>query len=898
MAYVIDDDENRTQEILARLEELEIQTFSSQVVGRNESTRNTGIESGDVAAVNPYPQWIPIRDYGTLGNLTLLIDQTRVDGHIAKMTINGDIDFAFEFPPPESIFEIQVGKMMQFIVDATIDAVGGYTINLPASVVPSGIEIDNTANARTVLRFTTTDRGTTYLAETLGGSPTTIPAGTAQFQHLEWNGTAWINQQQLAFGTLHADAGQLQFTNNQIGLAWRDNADTENLEMKVTDGNVFDFTYGKESALGMQLRSQNDIDPDNTLNFFIGSGIDNLALIESSTPFLNFGAGGATRLFLDTSTVTKLILKVPDVSTASADFNVVSNDTGTGNESLGLAMGFGTSGVALIESSTAFLNIGAGGVSRLFLDVSSITKLNLESPDNVTATANFNIISKHTSQDDNVLGLTIGSGTGAIGLIDNSTPNLNIATAGLTRIVVSVTGIEMQNNDIVALNALGFTDGGGQIAGSTTNINFVHNTGFRFTANAENILDITDSGLTILGTNNIALGNNNITGVNQLAFNESGQTITDSTSGIIYSVPDTQDTHTFVIDGNAPVTMEKFFLNLSNTRIQMTQALDPGFPVAGDIFVYAKESGGLAALFYRQSNGTIVGPLGGGGGGNGPPFNDNIPLVQDNLDNTRLFQIDAGSILSGTTSVLGTVTLTTGRTWFLPDATTTLAGLAVSQTFTGLNRFTSTGSFENSGNAISVSGDIQMNGNNIDELANITFNVGGSIESRSNGIDIKSADANKEIILNVGAVSELKVARDNTAFCQLEGSIVGFGPEIRIFNNDPTFGDNDIVGAINFNGDNSSGQLSLWGRIEVTALETQSFAMDSRMSFGIKSSESSASQIVEAFIIEANTNSVPRISFRGAVPQPVQIISGSATGPLSSLLTALAGMGLIIDNTT
>jgi len=827
-----------------------------------------------------------------------LIDQTRVDGHIAKMTINGDIDFAFEFPPPESIFEIQVGKMMQFIVDATIDAVGGYTINLPASVVPSGIEIDNTANARTVLRFTTTDGGTTYLAETLGGSPTTIPAGTAQFQHLEWNGTAWINQQQLAFGTLHADAGQLQFTNNQIGLAWRDNADTENLEMKVTDGNVFDFTYGKESALGMQLRSQNDIDPDNTLNFFIGSGIDNLALIESSTPFLNFGAGGATRLFLDTSTVTKLILKVPDVSTASADFNVVSNDTGTGNESLGLAMGFGTSGVALIESSTAFLNIGAGGVSRLFLDVSSITKLNLESPDNVTATANFNIISKHTSQDDNVLGLTIGSGTGAIGLIDNSTPNLNIATAGLTRIVVSVTGIEMQNNDIVALNALGFTDGGGQIAGSTTNINFVHNTGFRFTANAENILDITDSGLTILGTNNIALGNNNITGVNQLAFNESGQTITDSTSGIIYSVPDTQDTHTFVIDGNAPVTMEKFFLNLSNTRIQMTQALDPGFPVAGDIFVYAKESGGLAALFYRQSNGTIVGPLGGGGGGNGPPFNDNIPLVQDNLDNTRLFQIDAGSILSGTTSVLGTVTLTTGRTWFLPDATTTLAGLAVSQTFTGLNRFTSTGSFENSGNAISVSGDIQMNGNNIDELANITFNVGGSIESRSNGIDIKSADANKEIILNVGAVSELKVARDNTAFCQLEGSIVGFGPEIRIFNNDPTFGDNDIVGAINFNGDNSSGQLSLWGRIEVTALETQSFAMDSRMSFGIKSSESSASQIVEAFIIEANTNSVPRISFRGAVPQPVQIISGSATGPLSSLLTALAGMGLIIDNTT
>jgi len=165
MAFRIDDDENRIQDLKDKIDQLEIQTFSPEVVARNESTRNTGIETGDSAALNPYPQWIPIRDFGTLGDLTLVVDLNRVDSHVAKMTLDGDTIFAFSFGPGTN-------KMMWFILDVTIDVVGGHAITFGNNIIPVSTSIDNTANARTVIRFTTTDGGVTYYAEdlTTGGT--------------------------------------------------------------------------------------------------------------------------------------------------------------------------------------------------------------------------------------------------------------------------------------------------------------------------------------------------------------------------------------------------------------------------------------------------------------------------------------------------------------------------------------------------------------------------------------------------------------------------------------------------------------------------------------------------------------------------------------------------------
>jgi len=170
MSYIIDDDETRIQDMQARIDELAIQTFSSAVVGRNESTRHTGIQSGDGAATNPYPLWMPIRNFGELGNLTIDIRLSQVNSHVAKMTLNGDTNFAFSEPPPTN-------KMIQFVLDVTIDGTGGYTINLPGNLEPGTIVIDNTANARTILLIQTTDGGVTFQAQNIldtgggGGGP-------------------------------------------------------------------------------------------------------------------------------------------------------------------------------------------------------------------------------------------------------------------------------------------------------------------------------------------------------------------------------------------------------------------------------------------------------------------------------------------------------------------------------------------------------------------------------------------------------------------------------------------------------------------------------------------------------------------------------------------------------
>jgi len=250
MAFRIDDDENRIQDLKDQIDQLEIQTFSPEVVARNESTRNTGVQTGDSAATNAYPQWMPIRDFGDVGLVSQEILLNRVDSHVAKMRIVGNVDFSFEEPPGTN-------KMMEFILDVTVDGVGGYTINLPANILPVGITIDNTANARTVIRFTTTDAGVTYYAEDISGtSGGNVPDGTAQFQHLQWDGIAWIAQQELQFGANFANAGQIQLSNDQIGMAWRNVANNGNIEVKTTSTDILDITNSANDSVILSLRAQ------------------------------------------------------------------------------------------------------------------------------------------------------------------------------------------------------------------------------------------------------------------------------------------------------------------------------------------------------------------------------------------------------------------------------------------------------------------------------------------------------------------------------------------------------------------------------------------------------------------------------------------------------------------
>ena len=239
----------------------------------------------------------------------------------------------------------------------------------------------------------------------------------------------------------------------------------------------------------------------------------------------------------------------------------------------------------------------------------------------------------------------------------------NWAAFGITNLgqLDMVGDIVMANNNVTGLNAIAFTDASGQIVGSsvTPHMNFVltGTSTFRFTTNAENILDITSAGLTMLGTNAIDLAGNKVDNVGTLEFQTANITISSDAGGMNLSVPDAIDDYTFTINATDSLVLEKFFANWGETVHQMNDRTDPAAPAAGDVYFYAKLDGGIAKLFYRQSNGTIVGPLGTGGGGSQTPWLSDIDAAGFDLNNfgTLSFDVTGTDIIVDTIGMLTTV---------------------------------------------------------------------------------------------------------------------------------------------------------------------------------------------------------------------------------------------------
>jgi hypothetical protein len=239
--------------------------------------------------------------------------------------------------------------------------------------------------------------------------------------------------------------------------------------------------------------------------------------------------------------------------------------------------------------------------------------------------------------DVNIVAGGAGDGMSNIGnllFVDNlATPvGISIYSDGADLLVTSDINFngfdaKLGNGQVSGVEVVGFFDVGGQInvSAGAAGFNFVTTADvpFRFTPNSTNILDITDAGIEMIA-GAIDLNNLNVIGVNQIAFNEANQTITDSATGLDFSLPDATDQYDFVIDTNLNMTIDKFFINMHNSRIQMNDEIDPASPVAGDVYFYAKLDGGFAKLFYKQSDGTVVGPLAAGGGGSQTPWLSDI----------------------------------------------------------------------------------------------------------------------------------------------------------------------------------------------------------------------------------------------------------------------------------
>ena len=158
MSYRIDDDENRIQDLKDQIDQLEVQTFSPEVVARNESTSNTGVQTGDGAVSNPFPLRPPIKDFGDVENI-ISLNLNDVDSHVGRMTVIGDTNISFLNP-------LGSNKLIQFQLDITMDGVGGHDFTFNNNM-EGQFEIDDTPNARTILKIQTTDGGFSYQSENI-----------------------------------------------------------------------------------------------------------------------------------------------------------------------------------------------------------------------------------------------------------------------------------------------------------------------------------------------------------------------------------------------------------------------------------------------------------------------------------------------------------------------------------------------------------------------------------------------------------------------------------------------------------------------------------------------------------------------------------------------------------
>lgn len=174
--------------------------------------------------------------------------------------------------------------------------------------------------------------------------------------------------------------------------------------------------------------------------------------------------------------------------------------------------------------------------------------------------------------------------------------------------------LNMDTNAISQIAQLALNTGGGLIQGVALGIDFVNTaTRFRFIQGGTDIVDITASGIEMQGSRSIIMGNNNITGINQLTFNQSGQNIADSLDGIIYSSTDVNEYHSFVLNGGERFRIEDGFIDFFTSFYDMTEVASPADPPANQGRFFTKDVSGDTHPFFVNSTETEFDLTSGGG---------------------------------------------------------------------------------------------------------------------------------------------------------------------------------------------------------------------------------------------------------------------------------------------
>lgn len=474
-----------------------------------------------------------------------------------------------------------------------------------------------------------------------GGGSSTLPAGTTENEHLEWDDTAktWNAVQAMTHGATgpFAATGFHRFANDQIMLSSRLSGDGGDYQIKLNASDVLDFTRDDKGITSIQLRSQHAVDPDQVFAISQQSGTGG-GVIFSDPGFYQWDIGATTLFVFDSPAANQGRIKF--AGTPAFDNFQIAFETDT------YFTGSGTSGrLNVVSSGTnifTFQTTGASflGTANLFFNGGYIEFSGTAPTSGQVRFAN------------DTIGLTWRGATAF-------NVEMKVDTTGafdFTRDDNGITALKIRSQDaIVADNILTILQQGGTGGGALFgNPNF-----YQFDVGATTLLVFDEPSA---GQGRIKFAGTPAFDRFQVAFESDTYFTGSGTPGRLNVISSGVNIFTFQTNGASFLgTSTNLFFN--GGYIQMLERGAKPTAVANTAQMYSKDVSTVTKMFIQFSDGTEI-EIGSGGGGN--EFQDSLFRIFDDIDNTRKLAFQTGGIAASTTrtvtiqNINGTMALLSG----------------------------------------------------------------------------------------------------------------------------------------------------------------------------------------------------------------------------------------------
>lgn len=388
-----------------------------------------------------FPILYPIDVVGTAPTspTTTDIDLAATTAHVHTLDTVGDVTINF-LNPPVGLFNI-TGELI-----ITTNG-SGSTVTFTQTTQPTSSFV-LPPNSRNIITFQSSDMGATYDVFQAGqagggGGATSLNdltdvnlSGVSINDIFQFNGIFWINKQSFNFGAgPFGMTGFQRYTNNDIMFSARNALNTGELEVKTTLTNALDYTSSVNDVVAIQARTQHPSDPDNRISISVGSGAAAEATLATNALVLGVELAGATRLKLETFAGGEIMTLKTEASgvTSLATFVITSTHITEPDNILAFSVLTGIGGAAII-GTVPLLRFRNDGHDTMSIDGASENVILTLATDAVatTSTATLDIISKHVSDPDNSLALSVIPGAGGQAVLgtSGSVPEFQIRTAG------------------------------------------------------------------------------------------------------------------------------------------------------------------------------------------------------------------------------------------------------------------------------------------------------------------------------------------------------------------------------------------------------------------------------------------------------------------------------------